>query len=143
MRGWGHRCDGTTHTFDGWREMDDKPTLDELITHVDVGVEWMRLGTLLKLDMKDLQAIDHVKPAISDRLQQMYNKWLTSKTGATRRQLLDALRVLNLNVLAEEYEEWVRVTFSKPPITRHMASSTVKSKPGMWVKMLKIKQAVL
>ena len=119
-----------THAFDGWRGMDDKPTLKELVTHVNVGVEWMRLGVHLDLDMKDLEAIDLVKPAIPDKLQQMYNRWLNVKTGATRRQLLDALRVLKLNVLAGEYKEWIRVTFSKRPITRHMASSKVKSKPG-------------
>ena len=120
----------STHAFDGWREMDGKPTLEELVTHVDVGVEWLRLGVLLKLDMKDLEAIERLRASVPDRLQQMYSKWLNVNTGATRRQLLDALRVMSLNVLAEEYKEWIRVTFSKHPITRHMASSEVKSKPG-------------
>ena len=119
--------------------MDDKPTLKELVTHVNVGVEWMTLGVHLELDMKELDAIDRVKPAIPDKLQQMYSKWLTSKTGATRRQLLDALGIMDLNVLAEEYKEWIRATFSKRPITRHMASSKVKSKPGRLLVIQNVK----
>ena len=47
--------------------MEDKPTLNELLTHVDVGTDWLRLGVLLELDMKDLRAIEQERHTIRSK----------------------------------------------------------------------------
>ena len=90
--------------------MDDKPTLDELLTHVDVGTDWLRLGVLLELDMKDLTAIEHERPTIDERLQYMYALWLKTSPNTTRGQLIKSLGVIRANTLADEYKKWISST---------------------------------
>ena len=120
------------YALDGWREMDEKPSLYELITHVDV-VEWLRLGVLLKLDMKDLQAIERERVSIADRLQQMYNLWLMSQPGATRRQLLKALEVMKARTLADNYKKWIA---SNAPNTRSASASRTSSKQSKCIPLV-------
>ena len=112
--------------------MDGKPSLDELITHVDV-VEWLRLGVLLKLDMKDLQAIERERASIADRLQLMYNLWLMSQPGATRRQLLKALEVMKARTLADNYKKWIA---SNAPNTRSASASRTSSKQSKCIPLV-------
>ena len=90
--------------------MEDKPTLDELLTHVDVGTDWLRLGVLLELDMKDLTAIEHERLTIDQRLQHMYALWLKTSPNATRGQLIKALGVIRANTLADKYKKWISST---------------------------------
>ena len=115
--------------------MDGKPSLDELITHVDV-VEWLRLGVLLKLDMKDLQAIERERASIADRLQLMYNLWLMSQPGATRRQLLKALEVMKARTLADNYRKWIASNAVKPPNTRSASDSRTSSKQSKCIPLV-------
>ena len=112
-----------------------KPSLDELITHVEV-VEWLRLGVLLKLDMKDLQAIERERASIADRLQQMYNLWLMSQPGATRRQLLKALEVMKALTLADNYKKWIASNAAKPPNTRSASASKISSKQSKCIPLV-------
>uniref|UniRef100_A0A1X7V018 Death domain-containing protein n=1 Tax=Amphimedon queenslandica TaxID=400682 RepID=A0A1X7V018_AMPQE len=90
--------------------MEGKPTLNELVTHVDVSTKWLRLGVILELDMKDLKAIEHVRHTINERLQDMYDLWLETNPNATRGQLIKALGVIRANSLADEYKKWISST---------------------------------
>ncbi|XP_019862384.1 PREDICTED: uncharacterized protein LOC109591009 [Amphimedon queenslandica] len=89
---------------------EDKPTLNELLTHVDVGTEWLILGVLLELDMKDLTAIEQERPTIDQRLQHMYALWLKTIPKATRGELIKALGVIRANTLADKYKKWISST---------------------------------
>lgn len=98
--------------------MNRRPSLHELTTHVDVGVDWLRLGVQLELDRKNLQAIEQERRHSADELQQMYSLWLTSKPGATRQQLLNALRTIGAVTLAEKYLKWIKTsTEQHPPVS--------------------------
>ena len=99
--------------------MEDKPTLNELLTHVDVGTDWLRLGVLLELDMKDLRAIEHERHTIDQRLQCMYDLWLKTNPNATRGQLMKALGIMRANTLADKYKKWISTTARPTPTSRH------------------------
>ena len=99
--------------------MEDKPTLNELLTHVDVGTDWRRLGVFLDLDTNNLSAIEQERPTIDERLQYMYELWLKTKSSATRGQLLHALGKIKANVLAEDYKKWISTTARPTPTSRH------------------------
>ena len=117
--------------------MDDKPTLKELLTHVDVGVKWMTLGIHLELDMKDLQAIERASlNAVDMCIQQMYNLWLTSQPEATRRQLLKALEVMKARTLADNYKKWIASNAVKPPNTRSASASKISSKQSKCIPLV-------
>ena len=91
--------------------MEDKPTIEELLTHVDVGTDWLRLGVLLELDIKDLTAIEQERPrTIDEKLQHMYALWLMTSPNATRGQLIKALGAIRANTLADKYKKWISST---------------------------------
>ena len=60
---------------------------------------------------------------IADRLQLMYNLWLMSQPGATRRQLLKALEVMKALTLADNYRKWIASNTVKCPNTRSASAS--------------------
>ena len=109
--------------------MEDKPTLNELLTHVDVGIDWRRLGVFLDLDTNNLSAIEQERPTIDERVQCMYELWLKTKSNATRGQLLHALGKIKANVLAEDYKKWISTTARPTATSRH--TDTRKHTPSV------------
>ena len=109
--------------------IEEKPTLNELLTHVDVGTDWLRLGVLLELDMKDLTAIEQERHTIDQRLQCMYDLWLKTNPNAIRGQLMKALGIMRANTLADKYKKWVSTTARPTPTSRH--TDTRKPTPSV------------
>ena len=68
------------------------------------------MGTLFELDVRKLNEIDHESKSFSNRVLKMYELWLNTKPQATRRQMVDTLKmeaVGQMN-LAIEYEKMLR-----------------------------------
>ena len=79
--------------------MDQQPTLEELIAHARTA-KWNQLGVRLGLDRVDL--------AECHDCTSMYQLWIEEKgRGATRRSLLDALRAIRQNNVADAYEDYL------------------------------------
>ena len=85
--------------------LDERPTLDELTEHANVGTKWRQVGIQLKLDVKKLNAIEDENKKVADRVSKMYELWLDTTPGATRRQLLEVLKKDSIKelTLASEY----------------------------------------
>ena len=75
--------------------MDGTPDIDELITHAKTA-EWNGLGIKLGLNAVSLGGCNgYIK---------LYQLWLDEKGhGATRRVLINALRSINQNKVADDY----------------------------------------
>ena len=84
--------------------MDRQPTLQELVSHARTA-EWFQLGVKLGLD----------NVALNGRhdCTSMYQLWIEEKArGATRRSLLDALRAIRQNNVADVYEDHLKTMVS-------------------------------
>ena len=81
--------------------------LEELYENVQLGTKWYQFGVLLKLDTKQLDAIDQRNKDINLKALKMINFWLDTNTNATRRQVLETLRKDNIseNAVADNYEK--------------------------------------
>lgn len=88
-------------------KLDENPTLQELVSQVDIKTKWQGLGVRLKLEEVDLEAIKHENLSTDDRVLKMYSLWLESQPRATRRQLLEALEAMKAHTLADNYKEWI------------------------------------
>lgn len=91
--------------------LDVKPSLDELCEHIRLGTKWYEFGVLLKLDVKELEAIDQEPNKRPERKAlQMFQLWLDTTANATRRQVIDTLRreVIGEVVLADNYIKAIR-----------------------------------
>lgn len=86
---------------------DQQPTLDELLEHVDVSNEWYKVGIQLKLDSDSLSKIDSEQKDVSMKLCKMYELWLSRTPNASRKQLLDVLKLKSIgkNTLASQYHK--------------------------------------
>ena len=85
--------------------LNGKPTLAELCKHVPISTNWKMMGTLLELDVRKLNEIDHESKSVSDGVLKMYELWLDTKPQATRRQIVDTLKMeaVGQKSLALEY----------------------------------------
>ena len=84
------------------------PTIKELTEHVDVGTNWYIVGTMLDLDQRRLRSIEgQTGHTDTHKMIEMFNLWLTTTPTASRRQVLEALRirVVGENTLADKYEK--------------------------------------
>ena len=91
--------------------LDEKPSLDELYEYIRLGTKWYEFGVLLKLDVRELEAIEQDQSRRPERKAlQMFQLWLNTTANATRRQVIDALRrnVIGEVVLAENYIKAIR-----------------------------------
>ena len=90
--------------------LNGKPTLAELCKHVPISTNWKMMGTLLELDVRKLNEIDHESKSVSNGVLKMYELWLNTKPQATRRQIVDTLKMeaVGQMSLAIEYEEKLR-----------------------------------
>ena len=84
--------------------MDQKPTIQELTTHARTA-EYNELGVTLLLD--------NVNLAKCHDYTSMYQLWIMEKgRGATRRSLLNALRAIRQNNVADAYEDYLKTMVS-------------------------------
>ena len=84
--------------------MDEQPTREELISHARTA-EWYQLGVKLELDSVDLDGCRDCT--------RMYGLWIMEKgRSATRRILLDALRAIRQNYVADAYEDYLKTKVS-------------------------------
>ena len=86
--------------------LEAKPTIYELCEHIDVGTKWYQLGVLLKLSIKQLDAIEQSNKDVTHKTTKMFEMWLTTNPTANRRQLITVLRKPSLseNSVADNYE---------------------------------------
>ena len=86
------------------------PTIKELTEHVNVGTDWYIVGTMLDLDQKRLKSIERQAGSDTHKMIEMFNLWLTTTPTASRKQVLEALRirVVGENTLADEYEKHLK-----------------------------------
>ena len=82
--------------------LDQQPTHEELISHARTA-EWNVLGVKLGLNSVDLSGCHDCT--------RMYQVWIMEKgRGATRRSLLNGLRDIRLNNVADAYEDYLKTT---------------------------------
>ena len=87
------------------------PTIKELTEHVDVSTNWYIVGTLLDLDQRRLRSIEgQTGHTDTHKMIEMFNLWLTTTPTASRRQVLETLRirVVGENALADQYEKHLK-----------------------------------
>ena len=88
--------------------MDSRPSLGELAKYLKLSSRWYEIGTLLDLDAEELDAIRYFSDSASDKTICMYKLWLDSDPHATRRQLIEVLKNMNLNRQALRYKDHIR-----------------------------------
>ena len=91
--------------------LSQRPALDELIEHVDVGTKWYLFGALLHVEDKRLDGIDQL-PGHDDTMKtlKMFQHWLNTTPTASRRQVLEVLRkrVVGEHIVADQYEKYLK-----------------------------------
>ena len=90
--------------------LDVRPTIAELTEHVNVGIKWNQVGIQLKLETKELDAIDAEHKRVADKVSAMYKLWLETNPNASRKQSLEVLRLKSINeiTLAKNYEDYIK-----------------------------------
>ena len=91
--------------------LNGKPTLAELCKHVPISTNWYIMGTQLKLDVRKLNEIEDLSKPVPYKVSKMYEMWLDTNPQATRRQVLDTLKMeaVGQMSLAIEYEKMLRL----------------------------------
>lgn len=86
--------------------LNEKPTLHELCEYVTIGTKWFLFGVLLKLDERELDAIEELNKDVVHKAMKMFRLWLDTNPYATRRQVINTLRMNTIkeNAIAEIYE---------------------------------------
>ena len=86
--------------------LNGKPTLAELCKHVPISTNWYIMGTQLELDVRKLNEIEDLPKPVPYKVSKMYELWLDTKPQATRRQVLEMLRMelIGQMSLAQQYE---------------------------------------
>ena len=86
--------------------LNGKPTLDELCKHVPISTDWYIMGTQLKLNVRKLNEIEDLPKPVPYKVSKMYELWLNTNPQATRRQILDTLKMeaVGQMSLAHQYE---------------------------------------
>ena len=95
--------------------LEERPTLHELCEHVRIGPKWYILGVMLKMDTRKLYEIEDLSKPIPYKVSKVFELWLDTNPYATRRQILDALKMNTVGqyTLAHMYEQNLRSSFSK------------------------------
>ena len=84
--------------------LDQQPTIQELLEHARTA-KWNQLGVILELDKVDLENCHDYTS--------MYQLWIEEKDkNATRRNLLDALKVIRQSNVARKYKDYLKTTVS-------------------------------
>ena len=90
--------------------LNGKPTLNELCAHVPISTNWYIMGTQLELDVRKLNEIEDLSKTVPYKVSKMYEMWLDTKPQATRRKIVDTLKmeaVGQMN-LAQQYETMLK-----------------------------------
>ena len=82
-----------------------KPSLAELYEHIRVGSEWHKFGVLLKLNISKLDAIEHENEDLEKKALKMFEMWLFTNPNATRRDIIEVLKMMGEYTIAERYEK--------------------------------------
>ena len=92
----------------------EKPALHELCDNIRIVDKWYQLGIQLKLDHKKLKVIECLQGDDTYKTAKMFELWLDTNPYATRKQVIDALRmeVIEENTVAHEYEETLRKLYN-------------------------------
>ena len=87
--------------------LNDKPTLDELCKHVRIDAKWYKFGVLLKLDTTNLEGIRVMNEDSVFKTVKMFELWLKSNPIATRREIMEILKIEAISEItfAEEYNK--------------------------------------
>ena len=90
--------------------LNGKPTLAELCKHVPISTNWYIMGTQLELDVRKLNEIEDLPKPVPYKVSKMYELWLDTEPQATRRQIVDTLKMeaVGQKNLAVEYEKKLR-----------------------------------
>ena len=90
--------------------LNGKPTLAELCAHVPISTNWYIMGIQLELDVRKLNEIEDLPKLVPYKVSKMYELWLDTKPQATRRQIVDTLKMeaVGQMSLAIEYEKMLR-----------------------------------
>ena len=90
--------------------LNGKPTLAELCKHVPISTNWYIMGTQLELDVTKLNEIEDLPKPVSYKISKMYELWLNTNPQATRRQILEMLRMelIGQMSLAQQYETMLK-----------------------------------
>ena len=90
--------------------LNGKPTIDELCAHVPISTNWYIMGTQLKVDVKKLNEIDDLSKPVPYKVSKMYELWLDTNPQATRKQVLDTLKMeaVGQKSLAQQYETMLK-----------------------------------
>ena len=91
--------------------LSSSPSIKELTEHVDVSTNWHIVGTMLDLDQRRLRSIERqTGHTDTHKMIEMFNLWLTTTPTASRRQVLETLRirVVGENTLADKYEKYLK-----------------------------------
>ena len=93
----------------------EKPNLDELCEHTRVGTKWYKFGVLLKLDIRELDAIEELNKDIDFKALKMFQLWLNTDPDATRKHVLNIMRkdVIGEIIAAEKYEKLLREQYGE------------------------------
>ena len=88
----------------------EKPTLDELCEHVNIGTKWYTFGVLLKLDKTKLDAIEELNRDVNVKTLKMFYLWLNTNPNAMRIEIVNTLKkeVIGEMTVAKKYEEILR-----------------------------------
>ncbi|XP_019852468.1 PREDICTED: uncharacterized protein LOC109582257 [Amphimedon queenslandica] len=111
-------------SFDAF--LSSTPTIKELTEHINVSNKWYLVGTMLELDQKRLKSIEaHVGHTDAHKTVKMFDLWLETTPTASRRQVLEAMRVDAVEeiTLAHKYEMHLRElhqTIYVPPSTEEV-----------------------
>ena len=73
--------------------LNGKPTSAELCKHVPISTNWYMMGILLELDVRKLNEIEDLPKPVPYKVSKMYELWLDTNPQATRRQILDTLKM--------------------------------------------------
>ena len=86
--------------------LNGKPTLAELCADVPIGTNWYIMGTQLKLNIRKLNEIEDLSKPVPYKVSKMYELWLDTNPQATRRQILETLKMelICQMSLAQQYE---------------------------------------
>uniref|UniRef100_A0A1X7U7D0 Death domain-containing protein n=1 Tax=Amphimedon queenslandica TaxID=400682 RepID=A0A1X7U7D0_AMPQE len=90
--------------------LNQKPSLQELIQHIDTKNEWLMLGVILGLKKEDIDQLP--KGVITGKTVALLELWLHTPT-ASRRKLLEELRKdPDIQDVAEDYNQYLTNIFT-------------------------------
>lgn len=81
------------------------PTLDELVTYIDLGDKWYLVGTLLEINQEELNKIEQLP---NKKSLNVYQLWLSSNNNPSRKLILEILKNKVVEIKSEDYEAYLR-----------------------------------